>query len=89
MEVIFRQKLKDKRNKSKDCETNEDLMDGLMAIEDEGGNRLNDQEIIDNIVSLVVAGYESTSLASMWAIYYLAKYPHVLQKLRVSCFAFV
>jgi hypothetical protein len=27
--------------------------------------------------------YESTSLVSMWAIYYLAKFPNVLEKLRV------
>ncbi|CAM8891783.1 unnamed protein product [Rhodiola kirilowii] len=82
LDVIFRGKLEEKRNKNKDCEMNDDLMDGLMKIEDEEGNRLSDEEIIDNIVSLIVAGYESTALASMWAIYYLAKYPHVLNKLR-------
>jgi ent-kaurenoic acid hydroxylase len=59
-------------------------MDGLMQIEDdEGSQYLSDQEVLDNIVGLVVAGYESTSVASTWAIYYLAKYPHVLAKLRV------
>lgn len=51
-----------------------------MNVEDK---QLSDTEVIDNIVSLVVAGYVSTSLAIMWAIYYLAKYPQVLQKLRV------
>lgn len=60
-----------------------DLMDGLMQIKDDEGSKLSDQEVIDNIVSLVVAGYSSTSLASMWAIYYLAKYPKVLRKLQV------
>jgi len=58
-------------------------MDGLMQIEDDEGSQLSDQEVLDNIVGLVIAGYESTSIASTWAIYYLAKYPHVLAKLRV------
>ncbi|CAN0829576.1 Ent-kaurenoic acid oxidase [Linum grandiflorum] len=60
----------------------QDLMDGLRRIEDENGNRMSDEEVLDNIVSFVVAGYESTSLASMWSFYYLAKYPDVLAKLR-------
>ncbi|XP_035543525.1 ent-kaurenoic acid oxidase-like [Juglans regia] len=53
-----------------------------LQIKDEEGNKLSYQEVIDNIVSLVAAGYESTSLASMWAVFYLAKFPNVLQKLR-------
>ncbi|CAI0399243.1 unnamed protein product [Linum tenue] len=60
----------------------DDLMDGLRQIQDEQGNRLSEQEVLDNIVSLVVAGYESTSLSIMWSTYYLAKYPDVLRKLR-------
>lgn len=73
---------KKKKNGNGDEKTN-DLMDGLMQIEDDEGKKLSDQEVLDNIISLVVAGYESTSLASMWALYYLSKYPNVLQKLRV------
>lgn len=72
----------EKKKTQKEVVTN-DLMDGLMQITDDEGNKLCDQEVLDNIVSLVVAGYASTSLASMWAIYYLAKYPNVLITLRV------
>jgi ent-kaurenoic acid hydroxylase len=36
-------------------------MDGLMQIEDdEGSQYLSDQEVLDNIGGLVIAGYEST-----------------------------
>ncbi|XP_034217204.1 ent-kaurenoic acid oxidase-like [Prunus dulcis] len=76
LEDIFRVEL-EKKKTQKEVVTN-DLMDGLMQITDDEGNKLCDQEVLDNIVSLVVAGYASTSLASMWAIYYLAKYPNVL-----------
>ncbi|XP_052176714.1 ent-kaurenoic acid oxidase 1-like [Diospyros lotus] len=57
-------------------------MEGLMQLTDEEGKRLSDKEVVDNIVSLVIAGYMSTSFAMMWALYYLAKDPNVLQKLR-------
>ncbi|KAL6178115.1 hypothetical protein ACLB2K_049634 [Fragaria x ananassa] len=81
LDAIFRMEL-EKKNQN-EVLTN-DLMDGLMQIKDDEGNKLSDQEVIDNIVSLVIAGYASTSLASMWAIYFLAKYPNVLQKLRLQ-----
>ncbi|CAN0900763.1 Ent-kaurenoic acid oxidase 2, partial [Linum grandiflorum] len=78
---IFR-KVLEKRKKEDDHGTTDDLMDGLRRMEDEDGNRLSDEEVLDNIVSFVIAGYESTSLSIMWSTYYLAKYPQVLTKLR-------
>jgi ent-kaurenoic acid hydroxylase len=57
-----------------------------MELEDEQGRKLSDDEVVDNIVSVVVAGYESTASAIMWATYHLAKCPDVLAKLRVSSF---
>ena len=60
-----------------------DLMDGLMKLKDEEGSHLRDIEVLDNIINILVAGYKSTTLATMWAVYYLAKYPKVLKKLRV------
>ncbi|KAK6924950.1 Cytochrome P450, partial [Dillenia turbinata] len=80
---IFRAKLKKrKQNRLDGVECRNDLMDGLMDIKDEEGNQLRDEEILDNIVSLIVAGYETTSLVLTWAIYYIAKSPQVFQKLR-------
>ncbi|KAK9925920.1 hypothetical protein M0R45_023179 [Rubus argutus] len=80
LEAIFRVELEKKRNRKEAVKT--DLMDGLMQIKDDEGDKLSDKEVIDNIVSLVIGGYTSTALSTMWAIYYLAKYPNVLQKLR-------
>ncbi|XVF09155.1 hypothetical protein REPUB_Repub07fG0067300 [Reevesia pubescens] len=81
LEAIFRAELEKKKKKNGFNITN-DLMDGLIEMKDEEGNELSEQEVIENIVSLIVAGYESTSLASMWVIYYLAKFPIVLKKLQ-------
>ncbi|KAL8457329.1 hypothetical protein ACS0TY_035251 [Phlomoides rotata] len=79
---IFREELEKRKINCDGSKAKNDLMEGLMQIEDEEGNRLTDTEVLDNIVSLLIAGYASTSLAIMWAIYYLAKYPNVVEKLR-------
>ena len=81
---IFREELERRKKKPEEATKRNDMMDGLMQLKDEQGRHLSEIEVLDNIVSLVVAGYESTSLSMMWALYYLAKYPNVLKKLRVS-----
>ncbi|KAK9278687.1 hypothetical protein L1049_028261 [Liquidambar formosana] len=81
IEEIFRVELEKRKNQNR-TETMDDLMDRMMQTEDDEGNNLLDEEMLDNIINLMVAGYESTALSSMWAIYYLAKFPNVLKKLR-------
>jgi ent-kaurenoic acid hydroxylase len=84
---VFREELERRKVKMVTGEGGDDdgdLMSGLMHVEDEQGRRLDDDEVVDNIVSLVIAGYESTASAIMWATYHLAKSPSALAKLRVS-----
>ncbi|CAO2036002.1 unnamed protein product [Urochloa humidicola] len=76
---VFRDEL---RRRKDAADGGEDLMGALMRTEDEGGRLLSDDEVVDNIVSLVLAGYQSTASALMWAVYLLAKTPHALAKLR-------
>ncbi|CAI9112319.1 OLC1v1012756C1 [Oldenlandia corymbosa var. corymbosa] len=80
--AIFQEELDKHRDGFASQKTRNDLMDGLMNLKDEEGKQLSDVEVVDNIVSLVVAGYESTSISIMWALYYLAKYPSVIRKLQ-------
>lgn len=63
-----------------------DLMDGVRHIRDGEGKQLCDEEVLDNIVSFVIGGYESTSVATMWSLYHLYKFPDVLQRFRVMKF---
>jgi cytochrome P450 len=49
-----------------------DVLDMLLAAtDDEGGPGLSDLEIRDQVVSLVAAGYDTTSAAAAWAIHEL------------------
>ncbi|XP_039115579.1 ent-kaurenoic acid oxidase 2-like isoform X2 [Dioscorea cayenensis subsp. rotundata] len=59
-----------------------DFMQTLMDYVDENGNRLNDVEVLDNIFSLILGGYESTSNVMTWSLYYLAKYPQILERVK-------
>ncbi|KAI4365905.1 hypothetical protein MLD38_021844 [Melastoma candidum] len=86
LEKIFEERVMMKK-KTQQEGTEIDLLDGLMQVKDEEGNKLSDREVVDNIVSLVLGGFESTTLSIMWAIYYLAEYPKVLEKLREECMA--
>ncbi|XP_044318237.1 ent-kaurenoic acid oxidase 1 [Triticum aestivum] len=79
LNAVFRQELEARKKVGKECD---DLMSGLMHMKDEQGKKLGDEEVVDNIVSLVIAGYESTASAIMWATYHLAKSPAALAKLR-------
>ncbi|KAJ0982829.1 hypothetical protein J5N97_011084 [Dioscorea zingiberensis] len=80
-EELAKRKLIHKKNEISSDESC-DIMDGLMRLKDEEGKQLGDDEVVDNIVSLVLAGYVSTSLAIMWALYFISKSPHVFQKLK-------
>ncbi|OAY66011.1 Ent-kaurenoic acid oxidase 2 [Ananas comosus] len=80
--VFSREVERRRKGRSEGNHESKDLMDGLMDIEDEEGKHLSDDEVVDNIVSLVIGGYQSVTLTSTWALYLLSKSPQVLQKLR-------
>ncbi|KEP46042.1 cytochrome P450 family protein, partial [Rhizoctonia solani 123E] len=45
-------------------------------------HRMSDEEVLSQISTFLVAGHETTSTATTWALYALAKHPHVQSKLR-------
>lgn len=53
-----------------------DLLDRLILAEDpETGAKLDDDSIVDNILTLIVAGHETTALALAWSLHLLATHP--------------
>ncbi|XP_074266151.1 ent-kaurenoic acid oxidase 2-like [Silene latifolia] len=59
-----------------------DLMDGLMQTKDKDGRHLSDEEVVDNVLSNIAISYIGIAYPVVWSMYFLAKNPHVLQKLR-------
>ncbi|XP_061340195.1 cytochrome P450 85A-like [Gastrolobium bilobum] len=73
-----------KRKSSLD--THADILDQLMRNED-FKYRLNDEEIIDQIITFLYSGYETVSTTTMMAVKYLHDNPRVLEKVREEHFA--
>lgn len=62
--------------------THDDILDQLLRWENPK-YKLNDEEIIDQIITILYSGYETVSTTTMMAIKYLHDNPKVLQELRV------
>jgi cytochrome P450 len=59
-----------------------DLLGELIAARDpETGRALTDQELNDNILTFIGAGYETTAVALTWALYLIASAPDVQARL--------
>ncbi|MFC9692221.1 cytochrome P450 [Kribbella sp. NPDC056951] len=52
-----------------------DVLSSLVEAVDEDGDRLSDEEIRDQVISLISAGYETTSAAMGWLIHELVNAP--------------
>ena len=63
-----------------------DMMDSLLEVEDEEGNKLTDEDIIDILVMYLNAGHESSGHTIMWATTYLQQHPEYFQKAKVLDF---
>ena len=67
-----------------DPSTGKDVLSLLMAIEDEAGQGLSDQELRDQLMTLLLLGHETTASGLTWAFYWLTQYPEVEVELRRS-----
>lgn len=58
-----------------------DILSLLMAARDETGTQMTPQELRDELMTLLVAGHETTATALTWALYWLHSYPQTLKEL--------
>jgi len=58
-----------------------DILSLLMAAKDEAGKPMTDEELRDELMTLLVAGHETTATAIAWALYWIHKLPSVREKL--------
>ncbi|TDC25261.1 cytochrome P450 [Kribbella albertanoniae] len=61
-------------------EAGTDVLSSLVEAVDEDGDRLSDEEIRDQVISLISAGYETTSAAMGWLIHELVNAPKHWQR---------
>jgi cytochrome P450 len=65
-------------------EERDDVLSLLMGARDEDGNPMSDQELRDEMVTVLGAGHETTATGLAWAVERLVRNPAVLAKLRAS-----
>ncbi len=58
-----------------------DILSLLLAAKDEDGNQLSNQDLRDELMTLLVAGHETTATALTWAMYWVHFLPQVKQSL--------
>ena len=63
-------------------EPSDDILSLLLAARDEDGNALTDAELRDELMTLLLAGHETTATALAWTVERLVRTPRVLQRLR-------
>lgn len=59
----------------------DNLLSMLLNLQAEDGTRMSDKQVRDEVMTLILAGHETTALALSWAWYLLAKHPEVEAKL--------
>jgi cytochrome P450 len=70
-----------RRRRDPELDTREDVFSALVRHEDDDGGRLTDRELRDELVTLLIAGHETTANGLAWSFELLFRHPHVLDRL--------
>lgn len=62
--------------------TSPNLLDTLVEASEKGEAYLSDEEIRDEIITVLLAGHDPTTAATCWALYLIHKHPAVEERLR-------
>ncbi|MDF1678080.1 MAG: cytochrome P450 [Legionellaceae bacterium] len=66
-----------------------DILSLLLQARDENGDAMTDQEIRDEMLTLLLAGHETSTTGIAWSFYGILSNPHVLKKLKDELNQFV
>lgn len=72
-EVVFRI-IAERRNSGRD---EGDLLSMLLQAQDEDGSQMTDRQLRDEVMTLFLAGHETTALTLSWAWYLLGRHPEI------------
>lgn len=67
-----------------------DMVSRMLVAEDpDTGARMSEQQLIDEVKNLILAGHETTGIAMTWTLYLLARHPEVsarlVEEVRATC----
>jgi cytochrome P450 family 135 len=70
-----------RRRAQEDLGERADILSLLLLARDEDGQAMTDQELRDELVTLLLAGHETTATAVAWAVERLVRHPEKLKRL--------
>ena len=79
VDKLIYQEIQERREQPDEYRT--DILSLLMAARDEAGQPMTDVELRDELMTLLLAGHETTATALAWALYWIHKLPAVREKL--------
>src|ERR1700730_8850634 len=79
-EVIYEELRR--RRAQEDLAERTDILSLLMQARDEDGQPMTDQELRDELVTLLLAGHETTATSVAWAVERLVRHPQKLRRLQ-------
>ena len=71
-----------KKRRQQENYTGTDILTLLMLAKDEAGKSMSYQELHDELITLLIAGHETTASSLTWALYWIHYCPDVEDKLR-------
>ncbi|MFO0628848.1 MAG: cytochrome P450 [Polyangiales bacterium] len=60
----------------------DDILSLLLSVRDEDGAAMDDREVLEQLLTFVIAGHETTATSLAWALYELHRAPEALGRLR-------
>jgi cytochrome P450 len=69
------------RHREQDLDQRTDILSLLMLARDEDGRAMSDAELRDELVTLLLAGHETTATSVAWAVERLVRHPAALDRL--------
>lgn len=60
----------------------EDILSLLLSTRYEDGSGMSDEQILSELITLLIAGHETTALSLSWMFYHLYRHPETLVRLR-------
>lgn len=67
--------------RSRPAQAGEDILSRMLAARHEDGSPMSDDELHDELLTLLFAGHETTGIALAWAIYWLLRTPDCMERL--------
>jgi cytochrome P450 len=78
-ELVYSE-IRDRRGAG-DLAEREDVLSMLLQARHDDGSPMSDEELRDELMTLLVAGHETTATALAWTVERLVRHPHVLERM--------